>query len=274
MRPSVSVIFCRVNLKGKAMPAIGFGILHFAVALFFAVHAMRNRQPMYWLIILFSFPVLGSLVYFFAVYTPGSRMEHRVKKMASATAKGIVATLDPTRELREAKEVFDYTPTAQNQMRLAAAQYGMGHFADAVENYEASLDGPFAADVEMRYGAALAYIGNEQAARAITHLESIRRDSPQYKPEEIALTLARTFASAGRHADAKAELAAAYARFANTEVRAEYAISLADAGELKQANEIREEIARDMKRWSAHTRDLYMPVIRRLDAALAEKDKA
>jgi hypothetical protein len=251
------------------MPIIGFGILHFAVALFFAVHALRNRQQMYWLIILFSFPVLGSLAYFFAVFLPGSRMERSVKKMATSTAKSIVSALDPTRELREAKEVFDYTPTAQNQMRLAAALYGMGHFSEAVKNYEACLNGPFSSDVEMRYGAALAYIGNTQHAQAITHLEAIRATNPQFKPEEIALTIARTLTAAGRNADAKAELAAANARFASAEVRAEYAIALVAAGEIRQATEIHDEIQRDMKRWSSHTRDLYMPVIRRLDAALS-----
>lgn len=255
------------------MPVIGFGVLHFALALFFAIHAMRNQRQMYWLIILFTFPILGSLVYFFAIFLPGSKVERGVKKMASATAKSIVATLDPTRELREAKEIFDYTPTAQNQMRLAAAQYGMAHFSDAVKNYEACLNGPFSSDVEMRFGAALAYIGNGQHPQAITHLEAIRKENPSFKPEEIALTLARTFTASGRQADAKAELTAANAKFGNVEVRAEYAIALVAVGEVRQATEIREEIGRDMKRWSSHTSELYMPVIRRLDAALGAATK-
>lgn len=255
------------------MPFIGLGVLHFAVALFFAIHAMRNSQQMYWLIILFTFPILGSLVYFFAVYLPGSKMERGVKKMASATAKGIVHTLDPKRELREAQEIFEYTPTAQNQMRLAAAQYGAGQFADAVVNYEACLVGPFSSDVTMRFGAALAYIGHQQHAQAINHLEAIRRENPTFKPEEVSLTLARSLTAAGRQSDAKTELSAANAKFGNVEVRAEYAIALVAAGEIRQATAIREEIARDMKRWSSHTSDLYMPVIRRLDAALAAVSK-
>ena len=48
------------------MPFLGIG-LHVLVALFFAVHAMRTHQQMTWLFVLFSFPLLGSLVYFFAV---------------------------------------------------------------------------------------------------------------------------------------------------------------------------------------------------------------
>ena len=45
------------------MPFVGLG-LHLVVALFFAVHAVRTGREMYWLVILFSFPLLGSIAYF------------------------------------------------------------------------------------------------------------------------------------------------------------------------------------------------------------------
>jgi hypothetical protein len=78
------------------------------IALFFAVHAMRTRQQMYWLLILFSFPMLGSIVYFFGIYLPNSRLEHGARKTIAAVAK----SLNPERELREARAAFDFTPTA------------------------------------------------------------------------------------------------------------------------------------------------------------------
>lgn len=43
------------------MPFAGLG-LHVILALICAVHAIRTRQNMYWLFILFGFPLLGSLV--------------------------------------------------------------------------------------------------------------------------------------------------------------------------------------------------------------------
>ena len=48
------------------MPFVGLG-LHVLVALFFAIHAVRSGQNMYWLFILFVFPLLGSIVYFVVV---------------------------------------------------------------------------------------------------------------------------------------------------------------------------------------------------------------
>ena len=55
------------------MEIFGIGI-HILVAIFFAVHAVRNGQPIYWLLILFMFPLIGSVVYFIAIYLPSSRI--------------------------------------------------------------------------------------------------------------------------------------------------------------------------------------------------------
>ena len=98
------------------MPFVGLG-LHFLVALFFAVHALKTGRQMYWLIILFSFPLLGSAVYFFAEYMPASKLNRGVKQVTNIA----VSLLDPTRELRDSRQAFDLTPTVQNRMRLAAA---------------------------------------------------------------------------------------------------------------------------------------------------------
>ncbi len=98
------------------MPMAGLG-LHVVLALICAVHAVRSGQPLYWLFVLFAFPLLGSAVYFFAVYLPNSRLDRGAMKAVSAAAKA----LDPQREVRETRAEFEEAPTAQNQMRLAAA---------------------------------------------------------------------------------------------------------------------------------------------------------
>ena len=53
------------------MPYIGIG-LHVLAAIF-AMHAIRSGQILYWLILLFSFPLLGSVVYFLAICFPEVR---------------------------------------------------------------------------------------------------------------------------------------------------------------------------------------------------------
>ena len=92
-----------------------FGIgLHIVAAIFFAVHAIRTNQPMYWLFLLFLFPGLGSIVYAIAVWLPEMR-SHRGVRRAGAKVKQL---LDPGRELREATEANQLSPSVGNQLRL------------------------------------------------------------------------------------------------------------------------------------------------------------
>src|SRR5471030_3167413 len=177
-----------------------FGVgLHVLVALFFAIHAIRSGQQMYWLMILFLFPGLGSIVYFFAIYLPGSKLQHGTRKAVTVAAR----SLDPNRELREARAAFDYTPTAQNQMRLAAAQLDAGDAAASAATYEACLQGVFASDLEIRYGAARANVACGRYAAAVAHLEWIRARDANFRAELIALLLAQALAGAGRQAEAR-----------------------------------------------------------------------
>jgi hypothetical protein len=245
------------------MPFLGLGV-HVLIALFFAVHAMRSGQQMYWLFVLFSFPLLGSIVYFLVIYLPNSRLDHGARKVVAAAAK----TLDPTRELREARAAFDYTPTAQNQMRLAGALLDSGQAVDAAQNYDACLKGPFASDLEIRLGAARAYFTCERFNETITHLEFIRRTNPDFRADQVSLLLARALGGAGRTIEARAEFEAAVARFGSFESRAEYAIWAATAGDTATAARLRTELDSAMARWNRHTRELNKPLLRRLSAAV------
>lgn len=245
------------------MPIFGIG-LHVLVALFFAVHVIRSGQQMYWLMILFMFPLLGSIVYFLAIYLPDSKLDHGARKIVAVAAK----SLDPGRELREAREAFDYTPTAQNQMRLASAQLEAGAASDAAATYEACLQGAFASDLEIRYGAARATLACGRAAAAIGHLELIRSRDLNFRQEQVSLLLAQALAASGRHDDAKGEFEYALAHFGSFAARAEFAIWAAGVGDAALAGQLHAELLRTMERWARHTRDMNQPLLRRLNAAM------
>jgi hypothetical protein len=244
------------------MPFLGIG-LHVLVALFFAIHAVRSGQPLFWLFILFSFPLLGSLAYFVVVYLPDSRLHSGARKAVQAAAR----SLDPSRELREARAAFEYTPTAQNQMRLAAALLESGAAEEAARNYEACLTGPFAADLEIQLRAARAFFESGQAARAIGHLEQIRAADANFRGEAVGLLLARALGAAGRAAQARAQFEATLARYGSFEARVEYAIWARAAGDTATAARLDGEIDQTVRRWSRHTRELNQPLLRRWGAA-------
>ena len=82
------------------MPILFF--LDIAIAVFFAVHAVRTGRQMYWIMILIIAPFLGSLIYFFAEYLP----EMRHSTVARKSARAVKSIVDPNRELRDARLAF------------------------------------------------------------------------------------------------------------------------------------------------------------------------
>lgn len=244
------------------MPFIGLG-LHVLVALYFAIHAVRSGQNMYWLLILFSFPLLGSIVYLFAVYLPDSRLQYGARKVVATAAKA----LDPTRELRDARSAFEYTPTAQNQMRLASALLDAGRAEEAAANYEACLSGPFSGDLDIRFGAARANVEAGRFVTAVEHLELIRAADREFRAEQVSLLLARALSNSGRGPEAKAEFESAVTRFGGFDAKAEYLIWALSENENELATNLQAEIQRTTERWNRHTKDLNRSMLRRLEAA-------
>lgn len=244
------------------------GGLHVFVALFFAVHAVRRGRELYWLLILFMFPMLGSVVYFFAIYLPESRLERKVGKVASVAMQ----TLDPGKALRDAQKAYELTPTAQNRMQLAQCLLEADQPGAAAEHYEACLQGPFASDPEIRLGAARARLANQQAAAAQELLRQIRAQDPQFRPEAVTIALAQTHAALGQQLDARMLFDEAAKRFGSFEAHAEYAIWAAENGHLDVARKQHAELQTIMRHWQGnrHAKVLNKKLLKRLDAALGK----
>lgn len=244
------------------MPFLGVGV-HILIALFFAVHAVRTGKQLFWLLILFSFPLIGSVVYFLAIYLPQSRLERTIGLAGRAVAK----RLDPGRDLREASDAFALTPTAHNQTRLAAAMLEAGMSAQAVEQFDACLQGPFANDPDIRLGAARARLANGQAEQAAAMLKELRRTHPAFRAEAVGLALAQSFATAGMRDQAGAEYAYLVEHFPSVESRVEYAIWALSCNDQLAANAQLQHVDQSRKHMSRHARDLHSPLFKRLDEA-------
>lgn len=244
------------------MPFLGLG-LHILLALFCAFHVVRSGQQLYWLFILFAFPLLGSLVYFFMIYMPNSQLERGAVKAVSAAARA----LDPTRDVRLARAEYQDLPTAQNQMRLANALVEAGQPEEAATLYQGALQGPFAADPDLRFGAGRAFTECLRFDEALPHLEALSRTRPEYRPDSVALLLARCYAGVARPADAREAFERTLQRFGTFEAHAEYAIWALAIGDAGTAARLQTDIDNITRRWNAHNRELNDPVMRRLKAA-------
>lgn len=250
------------------MPFFGIG-LHIIIALFFAIHAVRNGRPMYWLFVLFSFPLLGSIVYFFAEYMPSSTLDRNLNKASNLAAN----LIDPSRELRESKQAFELAPTIQNRMRLAKALDGAGQYSEAAEQFDACLNGPFASDPEIGFSAAQAKLHNNQATQAIELITAIRDKTPDFRHEQISILLAQSYANIGNHTQARAEFISAMEKHGTAEALGQYALWAISIGEIETAKQLRSEMQKMWQHWNKHSKNLHKPLFKQIDNALEVTQK-
>ena len=231
------------------MPILAF--IHLAIAAFFAVHAVRSGRPMYWLMILFAFPALGSLVYFFGEYMPTMRHTYGGRK-AARVMQGLV---DPNRELRAAAEAFDRTPTAYNRSQLARALLAKGQVDAAIGHYREAATGAYANDVAFLKGLAIAQLEAGKHADAIATLERLFAAAPDQKSGELFLMYAEALQGAGRP-EAAPVFEAVIAADGSLEARCNYGLYQLERGNAKAARLAFEHVLADAKRGTAHSRDL------------------
>jgi hypothetical protein len=241
------------------MPYAGLG-LHVVIAIYFATHVLRTGQDRYWLMILFAFPLLGSLVYFAMVWLPDARRSTQ----GQMVARGVQKLLDPSRELRAAQEALEVAATPANRLRLADALLGMGRASEAVVQYQAVLSGLYADDPQVRIHLARAHLEAGNAHEARTLLDKLIADMPKLKSPEGHLIYARAVAALGDRARAREEFESLVGYFAGLEARARYAEVLLAWGETERLLALVTETNKIAKRMPGATRDLNREWLARL----------
>lgn len=246
------------------MHIYGLG-LHIIIAVFFAIHALRNGREMYWLFILFMFPLLGSIVYAAVVFVP----EVRNSRGARRIVKGIAQTLNPGAELRAAQAEFDLSATVANRLRLADALHAAGRHAEAVPLYRDCLQGVYRDDPMIEVKLAGALLDSGEAVQARDLLDALIRRDPDFRSPEGHLVYARAVAASGDEAKAREEFDALLKSSAAFDVRAYYAELLLGWGDTAAARALAEDTLRHVHRMSSHARQINDPWIRRLRQVIA-----
>ncbi|MBY4734449.1 tetratricopeptide repeat protein [Cupriavidus pauculus] len=253
------------------MSSLGIGGigLHVIVAIFFAVHAVRTHQNMYWLLLLFVFPGLGSIVYFFAIYLPGLRQS----RGARAASRAIQQIVDPHRAVRDAREAFDRAPTVDHRMRLGAALLDAGNAAEALEHYQAAANGPFASDPALLEGLARAQVVTGRHADAQATLERLFAAHPLARNQaEPSLLYARALSALGAPGTREAfERALTCASDAAARcLFADWLSRQPDAADRERAKALYTEIVHDARHWPRHAREHNLEWLQRAQAALGQ----
>ena len=247
------------------MPILGF--LDIAIAIFFAVHAVRSGRQMYWIMILIMAPFLGSLIYFFAEYLP----EIRQSNVARKSARAVKSIVDPNRELREARLAFERTPTVDNRSRLAEALLARGDHDEAIEQFRACASGPYAKDVKFRRGLARAQLAAGRHADTVATLEALIADSPRDAGGDAELWLAQALTQVD---ETRALAAFDHALHVHntTDTQAAYGLFLASLGRDAQARPLLEGVLHNARVGTASSRELNRQSIDQARAALKAMD--
>ena len=246
---------------------LGIG-LHVIIAIYFAIHAIRTGQDRYWLFILFVFPLLGSLAYAVAIWLPDVRHTREVRH----AVRGVRRLLDPSKELREAKDELEASATPNNRMRLAEALLEAGNATEAVEQYQAVLRGVHANDPYITVRLAHALLDAGRASEAREQLERLIREQPKFKSPEGHLVYARAVAAMGDRVKAHEEFEVLVGYYAGLEARARYAEVLLGWDDRERARPLVADSLKIARRMPSHSRKMnrdWLSVLKRVESQLA-----
>ena len=204
---------------------------HILVALICAVHVIRTGRQMYWLMILFLFPGLGSTVYVLAEILPAMLGSPTAHKAGQAARKA----LDPGREARAALTQLEISRTPGNLMRAATALLAINKPDDALVLAQEAASGAFAEDAAIMYTLAQSQFAAGKYNDALKQLEAMKTTHPNLRHPEGHLLYARTQEALGQSAEALESYAQVSTYYPGPEARARWALLLESAGEPETA---------------------------------------
>ena len=246
-----------------------FGVgIHVLIAVCFAIHAIRNGQPFFWLWILFVFPFLGSVVYFIAVYLPQSRMPHQ----ANMLSKKALHVLQPNRAINQAKIQYENIPSVDNAVRYAEYLTQAGKTAVAIDILKQKYSSLVENDTAYLEQLATAYLQDQQAQNALTITDKITSIDPNYKIEQIALIRALAHHQLNQQESAQKNFIVA-TKSQDIDKLSEYAFWAIQTDNAELAHQIRVDLQKKWNIGTAYSRQLHKPIFKQIDKALKEMKK-
>ncbi|WP_392559636.1 tetratricopeptide repeat protein [Orbus mooreae] len=250
------------------MPVLGIG-LSTIIAIICAIHVIRTGQSLYWLFILFVFPFFGSLVYFIAIILPNLRSSHSGYLIESQLRKAF----NPAKELREAQQVLEISPTIDAKVRLAKALVDNGRVKEAIPYYEQALSNIYktAPDILLQY--ALALYQDKQYDKAIEQLDLLRKTNPNYSSAEGHLLYANILVALDKQQQAQQEFNALLGYTPTFEALSCYLAALIRWGNTEEARKQLLEFETRLKHMPKHAKRLnaqWIKEIKQIEAQLGK----
>jgi len=218
------------------------GVLFLAVQVLLMIDCLRNRRDMYWLWILWVFPVFGALAYFFYFRWNGSRLEYLLFRRSR--------DVNHLERLRIAAEQIG---NAANHEEFGDELWRRGRFADAAKAYRIALArDPKLPDSRARLGYCL--LAEGKAAEAWPFIESVLTEHRAHDHEHLLWQAARCQRALGDLPKARGLYEEYLRRHSYFEPQVELAGVLATLGGKEEARRICKEVIADVRNSPAYVR--------------------
>ena len=187
----------------------------------------RNTIWVYVLVVLMSFPFVGSLVYLGAEVLP-DLMRSRTSRRA---LRGLRSTLDPEGGLRRAENAMNVSGTVASRQKYADELVRVGRPAEALPIYQNCLTGVFADDPKLLLGYAHAQFAAGEPAATRNTLDELIGKNPEFRSPDGHLLYARALEGEGNDEKALSEYATLAEYYPGAEAGVRYAKLLKRLGQ-------------------------------------------
>ncbi|NJM35107.1 MAG: tetratricopeptide repeat protein [Rhodomicrobium sp.] len=181
------------------MPLIA--LLHLAIGIGFAYHAMQTGRAHIWLYILLFIPLVGPLAYVIIELLPELGSTRRARRVAA----GIGDVINPDKEWKHRYEEALRTDSAETKRFLAEECERKRMWPEAIILYQKAAQGVFADDTALLLGLARAQLGSGDGKGAEETLDRLRAAHPDMTSQDGHLFYARALEMQNRLADAAKE---------------------------------------------------------------------
>jgi hypothetical protein len=215
-------------------------------------HAAKTGRLQPWAFIILGIPLVGGLAYIVVELIP----EWFGSPGAQQAPRRVAAKLDPEKRYRELSDRLLDADTIANRAALAGECLEVARFDEAERHYDHILSLPMGDDPIYALGKARAQFGAKRPADAVTTLDNLKAQWPDFESAEGHLLYARALAEAGRVDEALEEFSALVGYAPGAEARVRYGMLLKLVGRTAEARVIFNELLIQMRRAPKHARDM------------------
>lgn len=214
---------------------------------FFIYHVFKTGRPYWWAFIIFSFPILGCVIYYFVEMFPTSREATSARRKT----RQLVRAMNPDADLKRRVEDLEVCGSTENRAFLGQECMSRDMFDEAARLFQSCLAGPFEKDPAFRQRLVEALVAGGRYDEAADVLALLRDANPDHRANDCELLQARILEGQGRNDEALNLYRGLIGRFAGLEPRYRYGALLKKLGNDESSHQIFEEILTHARRYKS-----------------------